>query len=426
MAGRPVPVRGMRDFLPGQVRHRDRVRAALEGVYRSYAYEPIETPALEAIERLTTGEGGENEGLIFRVLRRDLRDLGEVHGLGEVHSLDELVDLGLRYDLTVPLTRYYATHSAELPNPFRSMQFGYVWRAERPQKGRFRQFMQCDIDLLGEASVAAEVELLSATCDALRATGLTGFTVRMNDRRVLLALVASSGFPEAVSRQVLITLDKLDKVGMAGVAELLAPLEYPDAARRLLDVLTEQQAQSDIQTLAKALEGALADEVARDVDVIVTSLTEQRMPGVDVAFDATLVRGMGYYTGPIFEVEHAGSRGSIAGGGRYDDLVGKSGGPAVPACGMSVGFERLCEILPTSDADDDQRVVILHEGGAPLAALLGAARNLRAQGYAVGRATRRGRVGRQLARLEEEGYDLVWEFDPDEPEPALRPLKSDT
>jgi len=402
----------MRDFLPGQVRHRERVRAALEGVYRSYAYEPIETPALEAIERLTTGEGGENEGLIFRVLRRDLRDLSEVHGV------DELADLGLRYDLTVPLTRYYATHSAELPTPFRSMQIGYVWRAERPQRGRFRQFMQCDIDLLGEASVAAEVELLTATCDALGATGLTGFTVRVNDRRVLLALVASSGFPETLSRQVLITLDKLDKVGMGGVADLLAPLEHPDAARRLLDVLAEQQVQPDIQALAKALEGGLADEVVRDVDVIVTSLVDQRMPGVEVAFDATLVRGMGYYTGPIFEIEHAESRGSIAGGGRYDDLVAKSGGPAVPACGMSVGFERLCEILPESVADDDRRVVILHDEDAPLALLLDAARRLRANGYAVGRATRRGRVGRQLARLEADGYHLVWEFGPTSPSPC--------
>lgn len=409
----------MRDFLPGQVRHRERVRTALEGVYRSYAYEPIETPALETIERLTTGEGGENEGLIFRVLRRDLRDLNEVQ------SVDELADLGLRYDLTVPLTRYYATHSAELPNPFRSMQIGYVWRAERPQKGRFRQFMQCDIDLLGEASVAAEVELLSATCDALRATGLTGFTVRVNDRRVLLALVASSGFPEALSRQVLITLDKLDKVGMSGVADLLAPLEHPDAARRLLDVLAEQQAQPDIRALAKALEGGLAEEVVRDVDVIVTSLADQRMAGVEVTFDATLVRGMGYYTGPIFEIEHSESRGSIAGGGRYDDLVAKSGGPSVPACGMSVGFERLCEILPEPAADDGRRVVILHDEEAPLAPLLDAARRLRAQGYAVGRATRKGRAGRQFARLEADGYHLVWEFDPDQPEPVLRPLEAD-
>jgi histidyl-tRNA synthetase len=409
----------MRDFLPGQVRHRERVRAALESVYRSYAYAPIETPALEAIERLTNGEGGENEGLIFRVLRRDLRDLGEVR------NVDELADLGLRYDLTVPLTRYYATHSAELPNPFRSMQIGYVWRAERPQRGRFRQFLQCDIDLLGEASAAAEVELLSATCDALRATGLTGFTVRVNDRRVLLALVASSGFPEALSRQVLIKLDKLDKVGTDGLADLLAPLEHPEAARRLLDVLTEQQAQPDIQALAKALEGALADEVVQNVDLIVTALAEQRMPGVDVAFDATLVRGMGYYTGPIFEIEHASSRGSIAGGGRYDELVAKSGGLQVPACGMSVGFERLCDILPASHADDGQRVVVLHDDEAPLASVLSAVRGLREEGYAVGRATRRGRLGRQLARLEAEGYHLVWEFDPDDPEPALRPLASD-
>jgi histidyl-tRNA synthetase len=416
VATRPVPVRGMRDFLPGQVRHRERVRAALEDVYRGYGYEPIETPAVEAIERLTSGEGGENETLLFKILRRDLTHLSQVGGI------DELADLGLRYDLTVPLTRYYATNGPQLPDPFRSLQIGNVWRAERPQKGRYRQFVQCDIDLLGEPSNAAEIELLSATCDALSATGLSGFAVRVNDRRVLLALVASTGFPESLSRQVLIALDKLDKVGLDGVAEQLAPLGEEEAARRLLDVLAEQEAEPSLQTLAKSL-GTLPDDVASSLDEVLHGLRDQAMAGVDVAFDATLVRGMGYYTGPIFEVMHAGSRGSIAGGGRYDDLVARSGGGQVPACGISIGFERLCEILPPREGDDRRRVIALHDRDAPLGPLLRGARELREQGYVVRRAARTGRMARQLARLEEEGYDLLWEFDPEHPEPTLRPLR---
>jgi len=413
LAARPVPVRGMRDFLPGQVRHREHVRAALEAVYRAYGYEPIETPALEVLERLTSGEGGENEGLIFRVLRRDLRDLSEVT------DLRSLADLGLRYDLTVPLTRYYATNSAVLPDPFRSLQIGPVWRAERPQRGRYRQFLQCDIDLLGEASIGAEVELLSATCDALRATGLSGFTVRVNDRRVLEALVAGSGFPADLTRQVLVVLDKLDKIGQAGVADQLAPLGHPQAAARLLDVLS---AEADVATLAGSLGGALADHVAAGLDTIMTAVADQHLDGVDVAFDATLVRGMGYYTGPIFEIAHAGSSGSIAGGGRYDKLVTKSGGADVPACGVSIGFERLCDLLPPDEQPPGRRVVVLHDADVALGPLLRASRDLRADGYTVTRAVRAGRAGKQLPRLAAQGHDLLWDYDPADPTPALRPL----
>lgn len=414
MAARPVPVRGMRDLLPGQVRHREHVRAGLEAIYRSYGYEPIETPALEAIDRLTSGEGGENEGLIYRVLRRDLRDLSDVG------DLRDLADLGLRYDLTVPLTRYYATNSAQLADPFRSLQIGPVWRAERPQRGRYRQFIQCDIDVLGEATIGAEVELLSATCDALRATGLSGFTVRVNDRRVLEALVVGSGFPADLTRQVLITLDKLDKVGAEGVAEQLAPLGHAQAAARLMDVLADEKA--GVGALAAVLRGALPDDAVEAVDTIMTAVSDQRLDGVDVAFDATLVRGMGYYTGPIFEVAHVGSPGSIAGGGRYDRLVAKSGGADVPACGMSIGFERLCDLLTPDEQAPGRRVVVLHDPGAPLGPLLRAARDLRADGYTVTRATRAGRPGKQLPRLAAQGHDLLWDYDPATPTPTLRPL----
>jgi histidyl-tRNA synthetase len=225
------PARGTRDLLPDVVAARDRVLGLIQDVYRRFGYQRIETPALERIERLTAGQGGDNEKLLFRILRRGLDER-----LPADTAVSDLVDMGLRYDLTVPLTRFYAQYRAELPQPFRSFQFGPVWRAERPQKGRYRQFYQCDIDLVGEPSVLAEAELIEATTAALAAVGLSGATVRLSDRRFLAALASAAGVPDAARPGFFVTVDKLDKIGWDGVtAELVGdrglPADVAAAAR---------------------------------------------------------------------------------------------------------------------------------------------------------------------------------------------------
>lgn len=304
------PARGTRDLLPGVVATRDRVLAAIQEVYRRFGYQRIETPALERIERLTAGQGGDNEKLLFRILRRGLDER-----LPADTAVPELVDLGLRYDLTVPLSRFYAQYRAELPTPFRSFQFGPVWRAERPQRGRYRQFHQCDIDVLGEASMLAEVELIEATTAALAAVGLAGTTVRLSDRRFLAALAAAAGVPPEARSGFFVTVDKLDKIGWDGVtAELVGdrglPAEVAAAVRDKIDALTDLPADKVAEILAEVVPG-LPDEVATDLATTAGCLAA--LDGVSWVFDPTLVRGMGYYTGQIFEITHPAAAGSIAG-----------------------------------------------------------------------------------------------------------------
>ncbi|OLF18853.1 histidine--tRNA ligase [Actinophytocola xanthii] len=393
------PARGTRDLLPDAVATRDRVLGLIQEIYRRFGYQRIETPALERIERLTGGQGGENEKLLFRVLRR---------GLDEqlpAGPLADLVDLGLRYDLTVPLTRFYSQYRAELPQPFRSFQFGPVWRAERPQKGRYRQFYQCDIDLLGEPSVLAEAELIEATTAALAAVGLTGTTVRLSDRRFLAALAGAAGVPAEARAGFFVTVDKLDKIGWEGVsAELVAarglPVEVVASARDKIGSLTDLPADKVADVLAEVVP-TLPEEVAQDLATTARSLAE--LPEVRWSFDPTLVRGMGYYTGQIFEISHPGSAGSIAGGGRYDELVGRSLGTEVPACGFSIGFERIVDLV--TPAPPAEQLAVLFEAGVPVPTALAVARRLRAErGAVVSTVRRSGKFPAQLARLEGWGF----------------------
>jgi histidyl-tRNA synthetase len=392
------PARGTRDLLPATVAVRDHVLARITEVYHRYGYQRIETPALEDIARLTGGQGGENEKLIFKVLRRGLTELPE--------SLDELADLGLRFDLTVPLTRFYGNNHATLPTPFRSFQFGPVWRAERPQKGRYRQFNQCDIDLIGEESVLAEAELIEATTEALAAAGIPGTTVRLSDRRFLSALADNAGIAEEAQGGFFITLDKLDKVGWDGVRKELV-------SRGLAETQVDgvQQAITALQGLDPA---KLADQLSDAVpslpenvaaDLAATTQALAALAGtrdLDWEFDPTLVRGMGYYTGQIFELSHPGSNSSVAGGGRYDKLIGRTLGKDVPACGFSIGFERIVDLLDTVPRAD--AVAVLHEADVAPAEVLAVARQLRAEGRQVTAIKRRGKFGAQLGRLEEWGY----------------------
>jgi histidyl-tRNA synthetase len=395
------PARGTRDLLPDVVATRDRVLGLIQDVYRRFGYQRIETPALERIERLTAGQGGDNEKLLFRILRRGLDERLPVDT-----TVSDLVDMGLRYDLTVPLTRFYAQYRAELPQPFRSFQFGPVWRAERPQKGRYRQFYQCDIDLVGEPSVLAEAELIEATTAALATVGLSSATVRLSDRRFLAALASTAGVPDAARAGFFVTVDKLDKIGWDGVtAELVGdrglPANVAAAARDKIDALTDLPADKVADALAETVPG-LPEQVAEDLATTAGCLAALRGE-VSWAFDPTLVRGMGYYTGQIFEITHPAAAGSIAGGGRYDELIGRSLGQQVPACGFSIGFERIVDLVDAAVAAE--KVAVLYDADVPVADALAAARWLRAeQDVVVSPVRRSGKFAAQLTRLENAGF----------------------
>jgi len=399
------PARGMRDLLPADVAVRDHALESISAVYRRFGYQRIETPALENIERLQSGEGADNEKLIFQVLRRGLPP-----DLAAGTSLRELVDLGLRYDLTVPLTRFYGNNHASLPTPFRSLQVGPVWRADRPQRGRYRQFYQCDIDMIGEPSVLAEAELIEATSEALASVGLEGTTIRLSDRRILAALAADAGVPEASWDAFFITLDKLDKIGWDGVRSELAELGF--SADGVAAVTEKIQGLVDVP--AAKLGGVLTDslpglpaEVADDLSATVSVLDRLAAEReLSWQFDPTLVRGMGYYTGQVFEIIHPEMSGSVAGGGRYDKLIGRSLGHDVPACGFSIGFERIVDLLSRRESRD--AIAVLVEGDVPVADALAVAREMRrAAGptRVVEVVRRSGKFGAQLKRLETAGFD---------------------
>jgi histidyl-tRNA synthetase len=392
----------MRDLLPADTAARDHVLASITSVYRRYGYQRIETPALEDISRLSSGEGGDNEKLVFEVLRRGLPPTVEADA-----PLRDLVDLGLRYDLTVPLTRFYGANQARLPTPFRSLQVGPVWRAERPQRGRYRQFYQCDIDMIGEPTVLAEAELIEATSEALAAVGLSGVTVRVCDRRFLSALASFAGVPADAESGFFITLDKLDKIGWDGVRTELTSNGLADEviskAIETINSLTGVPADKLGGVLAQAVP-TLSDEALSDLSSTAAALDRLSWErAVGWQFDPTLVRGMGYYTGHIFEVTHPDVPFSLAGGGRYDKLIGRWLGRDVPAVGFSIGFERIVDLLESDTSRD--AVAVLAETDVPPADALAVARSLRSAGQDVVEVVRRsGKFGAQLKRLEGAGF----------------------
>jgi histidyl-tRNA synthetase len=398
------PARGMRDLLPADVAVRDHVLDSIMAVYRRFGYQRIETPALEDIARLQSGEGADNEKLVYEVLRRGLPPV-----VAAETPLRELVDLGLRYDLTVPLTRFYGHNHAALPSPFRSLQVGPVWRAERPQKGRYRQFYQCDIDMIGEPSVLAEAELIEATSEALAVIGLTGTVVRLSDRRFVFALAADLGVPPEARTAFFITLDKLDKIGWEGVrAELLElglSADQVGGAEEKIRGLEGLPGDKLAEALSYAVPG-LAASVIEDLSLTAACL-DRLAASQDLSwtFDPTLVRGLGYYTGQVFEIVKAGVSFSLAGGGRYDKLIGRSLGHDVPACGFSLGFERIVDVLTREQSRD--AVAVLVEPDVPLADALEVARELRSVSgpvRVVETVRRSGKFGAQLRRLEAAGF----------------------
>ena len=342
MALKKKPVTGMKDMLPKEMEIRDYVIQLIKDTYKTYGFTSMETPCVEHIENLCSKQGGDNEKLIFKILKR-----GEKLKIDEAKEENDLVDGGLRYDLTVPLARYYANHSNELPAPFKALQIGNVWRADRPQKGRFRQFMQCDIDILGEPGNLAEIELILATTAMLGKLNFHNFTVCINDRNILKAMAAYSGFKEEDYDEVFIILDKMDKIGAEGVAAELQEMGYTkENVETYLQLFDEVAPNVEgIRYLKEKLGDDLSDQTADGMEMIISSVEAAKECEFNIKFDPTLVRGQSYYTGTIFEVTMDDFGGSVAGGGRYDKMIGKFTGQDTPACGFSIGFERIVMLL---------------------------------------------------------------------------------
>ena len=342
MALKKKPVTGMKDMMPAEMEIRDYVIHLIKETYKTFGFQSMETPCVEHIENLCSRQGGDNEKLIFKILKR-----GEKLKLDTAKEEQDLVDGGLRYDLTVPLARYYANHSNELPAPFKAMQIGNVWRADRPQKGRFRQFVQCDIDILGEPGCLAEIELIIATTAMLGKLDFQNFTVNINDRNILKGMAAYCGFEEKDYDEVFISLDKMDKIGAEGVAAELTGLGYEkesvDAYLKLFSEIRPDV--SGIRNLKEKLGEHLSVSAAESMEMIISSVEAAKECDFQIKFDPTLVRGQSYYTGTIFEITMDDFGGSVAGGGRYDKMIGKFTGQDTPACGFSIGFERIVMLL---------------------------------------------------------------------------------
>lgn len=406
-------VTGMKDILPEEMFIRDYLINIIKKTYGSFGFTSIETPAMEHIENLLSKQGGDNEKLIFKILKR-----GEKLKLENIKDENDLVDAGLRYDLTLPLARYYSNNQANLPNPFKALQIGNVYRADRPQKGRFRQFTQCDIDILGEASNLAEIELILATTKALSeiAKG-KHFTVRINDRRILMAMALYAGYDEDNIGNVFIILDKMDKIGMDGVKKELTELDGEEKCSKYLSLFEGLKDNTEaVLSLKDKLKGFIEDGILDSLCEIMDTVLEVNTNDFSLVFDPTLVRGMGYYTGTIFEVSMEGFSGSVAGGGRYDKMIGRFTGNDTPACGFSIGFERIITIL--SDAgfkipDESRKIAFLYEkniDGNVLKDILKEAASLREDGNIVLVSKMNKNKKFQKEGLEKQGYTEFKEF----------------
>lgn len=412
MALSKKPVTGMKDIMPAEMQIRDYVIGIIKETYAKFGFTSIETPCVENIANLTNKQGGENEKLIFKILKR-----GEKLNLETAQNEADLVDGGLRYDLTVPLVRYYSNHANELPSPFKALQMGNVWRADRPQKGRYRQFMQCDIDILGEPTNLAEIELILATTTTLGNLGFRGFQIRINDRKILKAMAAYSGFPEESYDQVFIILDKMDKIGMDGVAaELVESGFAKESADKYMELFQGlEQAEDGLGYLAEQLVGVMEPEVEQNLQEIIASVKATKCSDFELVFDPTLVRGMSYYTGTIFEIAMPELGISCGGGGRYDKMVGRFTGNDVPACGFSIGFERIILILMEKgfQIPGSRKVAYLLEKGLPteeLCKVIAQAQEERQLGTQVLVARMNKNKKFQKEQLITEGYEEFKEF----------------
>ncbi len=400
-----TPAKGMRDFLPKEFALRQHILSVIQQTYESYGFSRIETPAVENIELLTSKQGGDNEKLIFKILKR-----GE-----KLQASDEsnMCDLGLRYDLTVPLSRFYANNVGQLPSVFKAMQIDSVWRADRPQRGRFRQFVQCDIDVIGEESNLAETELISATCKALGNLGFSDVTVRLSDRRLLNALAEKCGFAEEQKSAVFIALDKLDKIGVNGVMQEVEAIASGKSVDFINMINRITSSSNPFESCVKEIGGCLPDEVKQNIEEILY-VANKTVANGRVVFDITLVRGMGYYTGTIYEVSLDGFAGSVAGGGRYDKMIGRLTGQDVPACGFSIGFERITLLLQEKGARvaKNRGAAVLVDKKLDKLSRVNVMKNcaeLR-RDYNVTVLNKIKNFGYQLKQLKEQGYEVIYEY----------------
>ena len=413
MALKKKPVTGMKDILPAEMAIRDYVIRLIKETYGTFGFSSIETPCVEHIENLSSKQGGENEKLIFKILKR-----GEKLKLDTAETEADLVDGGLRYDLTLPLSRYYSNHANELPSPFKALQMGNVWRADRPQRGRYRQFLQCDIDILGEPTNLAEIELILATTTLLGKLDFKNFTIRINDRRILKAMAAYSGFAPESYDTVFIILDKMDKIGLEGVREELEKEGFDKACVDKYLAMFEEIT-NDVQGVRyvkEKLEGVLEPEYADGLELIMNSVDAVKAADFKIAFDPTLVRGMSYYTGPIFEISMDEFGGSVGGGGRYDERIGKFTGNNTCACGFSIGFERIIMLLMERGFQIPQigtKKALLIEKNMPaegMMKVLKQAEEDRKNGSVVTIAVMKKNKKFQKEQLKEEGYEEIVEF----------------
>ena len=399
-----TPPQGMREFTADQKAIRNYIQNVILEHYQTFGFRQIETPCVENINLLSSGQGGENEKLIFKILKR-----GDKLAKS---SMDDLADLGLRFDLTVPLARFYANNMGQLPKVNKFIQIGNVWRAERPQKGRYRQFTQCDIDVIGDPTYLAELELISATTATLKQFGLDGFEVKINDRRLLMAIANYCGFNEDQAAEVFIILDKLDKIGIGGIKEELAATELDqkqcDTFIEIVSSFTSHAFEDFITANEK--QNIVPAELLEDLKFVIDTIQKETGSGIDIAFDLSLVRGMGYYTGMIFEVKVKGYSWSIAGGGRYDRMIGRflGGKQQIPACGFSIGFERLALILEEQGfeiPDSRKRIALLGNKDADsIRAMRQNAASLRADGNTVLLDYKAKNLGKQLDDFKAMGY----------------------
>ncbi len=429
---RTKPPKGMRDLLPDEVALRDWATGVILDTYKTFGFTRIETPAVESIELLKRGEGGENLALIYEILKRGEtlnKVLADTTNSGSLEFKDSLSDLGLRFDLTVPLARFFANNNASIPNPFKSIQIGPVWRAESPQAGRFRQFTQCDIDIMGVKGMFAELDLLEATSTALLNLGFEKFVIRINDRRILSELALHCNFDSKRLDSVFIAVDKLDKIGLDGIAGELRSNGHDDAAvNKLVEIFkpiqplladTTISGIAQFKRIADMLPKFSSSEVVDELHQLIEAIDGASDGKFNIAFDPTLVRGMGYYTGPIFEVGVPGLSYSVAGGGRYDKMIEKFIGREVPACGFSIGFERIISVLEEKKFKPPVKIeklaFIYDQQRDKLKDVFKASKNLRKDNVAVSLTPKKKDLKKQIDQLGEQGYNsfVVFKGDPD-------------
>ena len=394
-----TPVKGTRDYLPKETEIRDHLQNIIMETYSSAGFQRITTPIIEDSVNLDKSEGGENLNLIFKILKRGKKLDSAL--AGEHPTEKELADMGLRYDLTLPLSRYYANNRNELLSPFKVIQMDRVYRAERPQKGRLREFMQCDIDIIGNESRDAEIELILTTTKALNRVGLSDYKVKINDRRILSDIFAYAGFSTEDNEKLAIIFDKQDKIGIDGVK---AELEENGFDQICIDKFISLFANGSLtlESVANVCDASYVAELQRIIDAV-TTVSKGTIP---VEFCPSLVRGQGYYTGTIFEVEAAGYSGAVAGGGRYDNLIGKFLNEDIPAVGFSIGFERIFGILMEQNyyiPNRKKKIAVFYDTDTYAEALI-YAEELR-NDYIVSVIARPKKLGKYLNKLETQGFD---------------------